>query len=329
MKTLSTVACTLAGIAVAGAAGGAFVVYSGVYDISASRQHTQTVYSMLETTMQHSVQRRARDIVVPPLDDSQAIARGAACYQDKCVQCHGAPGVSADDIGKGMQPVPGPLVDALQRWKVSEIYYITRHGIKMSGMPAWEFRLQDSEIWDIVAFIKHMPEMTPDAYAATMQTATTNSIAKAAKAGKQWQATSGSALAGAACGNRETASASAAPAGKTNSSAATQRPDSSESVSSTGSRVGDVERGRQALYQYACNACHTIPGVTGSFPNVGPPLQGLASRSLIAGKLANTPQNMALWIQHPKSVKPASAMPDMGVTDAHASDIVAYLATLR
>ena len=324
MKTLSTVACTLAGIAVAGAAGAAFMVYSGVYDISASRQHTQTVYSMLETTMQHSVQRRARDVVVPPLDDSQTIARGAACYRDKCMQCHGAPGVSADDIGKGMQPIPGPLVNALQRWQVREIYYITRHGIKMSGMPAWEFRLQDSEMWDIVAFIKHMPEMTPVAYASMMQT-TANSNGQV---GIDWKATSGDVLESAACGQRKTSSASAATKG-TASITAPLVANAGTAAINNRAGIDEVERGRQALSQYACSACHTIPGVTSSFPNVGPPLQGLASRSLIAGKLANTPQNMALWIQHPKSVKPSSAMPDMGVTDAHASDMVAYLATLR
>ena len=323
MKTLATVAWTLAGVAVAGAGGAAFVVYSGIYDVSASRQHTQLVYSVLETTMQHSMQRRARDIVVPPLDDPQAIQRGAACFQEKCVQCHGAPGVSAADIGKSMQPVPGPLVDALQRWQAREIYYITRHGIKMSGMPAWEFRLHDSEIWDVVAFVNRLPDLTPQAYADMTRTAATPPNAKP---GSAWQATSGGGLGRPACGQ---------PAAKTPASAdspdtlgLSKTPAAPLAGQPTTDR-GHVERGRQALYQYACNACHTIPGVTSSFPNVGPPLQGLASRSLIAGKLANTPQNMALWIQHPKSIKPASAMPDMGVTDAHARDIVAYLATLR
>jgi cytochrome c2 len=90
-----------------------------------------------------------------------------------------------------------------------------------------------------------------------------------------------------------------------------------------------VRRGERALYQYACNACHTIPGITGSFPNVGPPLAGIASRSLIAGKLDNTPDNMVRWLLHTKEVAPQSAMPQMGVSEHDARDIAAYLGTLR
>ncbi|MES2944219.1 MAG: c-type cytochrome [Pseudomonadota bacterium] len=287
--TLLTATLTASALLLAAMAGAALVVYSGLYDVGASRQHTQWVYSLLETTMRQSVRLRARDIQPPPLDDPVRIQRGAACFQAKCVQCHGAPGVSAGDVGKSLQPVPGPLVDALQRWQPAEIYWITRHGIKMSGMPAWEFRLHDGELWDLVAFINHLPSLTPQAYTEITQAA--------------WQS-AGAGPGPAVCGQ--------APAD-----------------SKTPETAGNVERGRQALYQYACNSCHTIPGVTSSFPNVGPPLKGLASRSLIAGKLANTPANMALWIQHPKSVKPLSAMPDMGVRDDHAADIVAYLATLR
>ena len=297
---------TAAALLLAALAGVALVVYSGLYDVSASRQHTQWVYSLLGTTMRQSVRLRAREINQPLLDDAARIQRGAACFQAKCVQCHGAPGVSAGDVGKSLQPVPGPLVDALQRWHPREIYWITRHGIKMSGMPAWEFRLQDSELWDIVAFVKHLPTLTPQAYADITQTAPATPAV--------WQA-AGAGPAPAVCGQPE---------------AASKTPETGATVGKAfGSANGNVERGRQALYQYACNSCHTIPGVTSSFPYVGPPLQGLASRSLIAGKLANTPANLALWIQHPKSVKPLSAMPDMGVSDANAADIVAYLNTLR
>ena len=307
--TLFTVMLTAAALLLAALAGAALVIYTGVYNVSATRQHTQWVYSLLDTALRQSVRRQARDISPPPLDDAARIQRGAACFQANCVQCHGAPGVAAGDIGKSMQPVPGPLVNALQRWQPREIYWITRHGIKMSGMPAWEFRLQDNVLWDIVAFVNYLPELTPQAYADITQ------ASALPRATAIWQASSaGPAVAG--CDGVVASRAVAADS-------------SSVALVSTGLAQGSIERGRQALYQYACNACHTIPGVTSSFPNVGQPLQGLASRSLIAGRLANTPQNMKLWVQHPKSVKPLTAMPDMGVSDAHAADIVAYLATLR
>ena len=92
---------------------------------------------------------------------------------------------------------------------------------------------------------------------------------------------------------------------------------------------GDPVRGRIALTQYACHACHVIPGITGSDIYVGPPLAGIASRQMIAGEIPNTPENLMAWIQHPKAMDPATAMPDMGVQADHARDMVAYLSTLK
>lgn len=91
---------------------------------------------------------------------------------------------------------------------------------------------------------------------------------------------------------------------------------------------GDPKRGRLALTQYACRACHQIPGITGSDVHVGPSLEGLAGRRFIARSLPNTPANLAHWIRNPQAVDPATAMPAQGVSEADARDIVAYLMTL-
>lgn len=91
---------------------------------------------------------------------------------------------------------------------------------------------------------------------------------------------------------------------------------------------GDPARGRLALTQYACRACHEIPGVTGSDVHVGPSLKGLAGKRIIARDLPNTPANLACWIRNPQAIDPATAMPALGVGEADARDIVAYLMTL-
>lgn len=280
---------TTAVLALAALAGAAAFIYGGFYNVGATRQHLQPVFSVLEFAMHRSVRLHARNVQVPPLDDERMIARGAACFNDKCVQCHGAPGVAQGDIGKSMQPLPGPLVDATQHFHARELYWITKHGIRLSGMPAWEFRLTDAELWDMVAFMQRLPDLTPQAYATAVQ----------------WK-----------------------PAGATGPATA-GAPACGRSLEAPAGRAPDVERGKQALYQYACSACHTIPGVTGSYPAVGPPLGGMASRTLIAGKLSNTHENMIQWLRHPRQVKPQTAMPDMQVTPEHAADIAAYLATLR
>jgi cytochrome c2 len=92
---------------------------------------------------------------------------------------------------------------------------------------------------------------------------------------------------------------------------------------------GDPQRGKLLLRQFSCSACHEIPGVAGARGKVGPPLGGVARRVYLAGMLPNTPQRMASFIRDPQSADPRSAMPDMGVTEEHARDMVAYLYTLE
>ena len=94
-------------------------------------------------------------------------------------------------------------------------------------------------------------------------------------------------------------------------------------------QVGNAERGTQRIAQYGCPACHTIPGVKNANGNVGPPLARIGERIYIAGMLRNTPPNLVRWIREPQAVVPGNAMPDMGVSEADARDIAAYLYTLR
>jgi len=82
-------------------------------------------------------------------------------------------------------------------------------------------------------------------------------------------------------------------------------------------------------HPYGCGACHVIPGVTGATGMVGPPLDGWSRRVYIAGNLANTPENLVRWIRYPQAVEPGTAMPDLGVNEADARDIAAYLYSLR
>ena len=92
---------------------------------------------------------------------------------------------------------------------------------------------------------------------------------------------------------------------------------------------GNVKQGEALLYSYGCVMCHVIPGVRGENGLVGPPLTDIASRAYLVGQLPNTPENMIRWIRYPQQISPYSAMPSMGVTEAEARDMAAYLYTLR
>lgn len=92
---------------------------------------------------------------------------------------------------------------------------------------------------------------------------------------------------------------------------------------------GDASHGRQVISDYGCGSCHTIPGIHGARGVVGPPLFFMGRRTMIAGQLPNTPDNIVKWIKDPKSVEPGTAMPTLGLTDQQARDAAAYLYTLR
>ena len=92
---------------------------------------------------------------------------------------------------------------------------------------------------------------------------------------------------------------------------------------------GSPVRGKEIIRRYGCEACHSIPGVAGARGQVGPPLDGIASRTYLAGRLPNTPDNLLRWIRDPQTVAPGTAMPELGVNERDGRDIAAYLYTLR
>ena len=92
---------------------------------------------------------------------------------------------------------------------------------------------------------------------------------------------------------------------------------------------GNAARGVQVIQQFRCGACHTIKGINGANGVFGPPLIIFSQQSFIAGELPNTPDNLALWIRVPQSVKPKTAMPNLGLSETQARDVTAYLYTLR
>ena len=263
----------LAALALGALAVVALALVGGAYDVSATRQHWAPTYWLLDVGMRASVKARAKAIAVPDLNDTAKRERGLALFRRHCVHCHGAPGVAPEPFALGMTPTPANLVHTARDWPAAEVYWVVREGLKMTGMPAWRYRMADDDLWAIVAFMQALPTLSPQEYRALVA--------------------------------RDVEAREPAPA------------------------EPDADRGRQALAQYACATCHVIPGIVGANAPVGPPLAGIASRAIIAGRLPNTPDAMVRWLRAPHSERPLGAMPDLGVGERDARDIAAYLATLR
>jgi mono/diheme cytochrome c family protein len=159
---IQTVFATLAALAVAGLLGAAAFIYAGVFDVAATKHHTALSFYVLHYAMERSVKARVHYIVPPKdLGDGQRIASGMALYKEHCAKCHGGPGVGPEAIALSMRPEPPNLVEPGRDWPDREIYWVIKHGVKMSGMPGWEYRLSEREMWDLTAFTKAMHTISP------------------------------------------------------------------------------------------------------------------------------------------------------------------------
>ncbi len=94
-------------------------------------------------------------------------------------------------------------------------------------------------------------------------------------------------------------------------------------------KSGPAATGLALFKSLPCISCHTIQGL-GPTPDAGPNLTHIASRETLgAGRLMNTPKNLAAWLTNPQKFKPGTQMPDLRLSHEQVTDLVAYLETLR
>ena len=144
---------------------GFVVIYAGIYDVAATAPHWRVTLWLIETARIRSIKAHAAEIQTPPgLDDPAKVVIGIGHYAAHCAVCHGAPGVPKGDIAHGLYPQPRDLAYASSHYTPAELFWIVKHGIKMTGMPAWEDH-SDDEVWATVALIRKLPKMSPEDYA--------------------------------------------------------------------------------------------------------------------------------------------------------------------
>ncbi|WP_064504855.1 c-type cytochrome [Frateuria defendens] len=160
-RYLVTAVATLAALAL----GLVLYAYSGLYGIGADDPHTRPVAALLETLRERAIHTRAAGIEVPNLDDPAMIAEGAEHYAAMCTGCHLAPGMSDSEIRPGLYPQPPNLAEHGVH-DPREAFWVIKHGVKLSAMPAWGSSHDDATIWNMVAFIRKLPGMTPEQYQA-------------------------------------------------------------------------------------------------------------------------------------------------------------------
>jgi cytochrome c553 len=144
--------------------GGFFVAAMGLVPITASSGHWPITAWFLNFTMSRSVSTHSLGTTVPALDDSGMVIKGATHYHRGCFPCHGNPAIHHPRIARQMTPHPPYLPPVLHEWKPEELFYIVKHGVKFTGMPAWPTQERDDEVWAIVAFLQKFPELDEQEY---------------------------------------------------------------------------------------------------------------------------------------------------------------------
>jgi len=143
--------------------------YSGSYDIGADSPHWPLTSALLATIRDRSVEAHSARVQVPNLDDPKMIAVGAAHYSEMCVACHRAPGAPESEMRQGLYPKPPDLTRAAP--PPAESFWVIKHGIKMSGMPAWGKTHDDRKIWAMAAFLQKLPVLDAASYRTLTQAA--------------------------------------------------------------------------------------------------------------------------------------------------------------
>ncbi|HEX7814106.1 cytochrome c [Dyella sp.] len=144
-------------------AGVAFI-YSGMYNVGADKPHWTVTAQALATLRERSIAQAATNIAVPSdLDSDARIREGAHHYAQMCAACHLTPGMRSTELRQGLYPQP-PDLAKLGTDRPAEAFWVIKHGVKLTAMPAWGVSHNDDAIWDMVAFIRKLPELDENAF---------------------------------------------------------------------------------------------------------------------------------------------------------------------
>lgn len=143
--------------------GGSGFIYSGSFDVAADVPHSPFVVRLIEFARERGIKTQAKHVLVPRLDDPRKIAEGGSHYDAMCVGCHLAPGKSNNEFRQGLYPQP-PDLSKQTDTNPAEAFWVIKHGLKMTAMPAWGMTHDDETIWAMVAFLRKLPSLTPEQY---------------------------------------------------------------------------------------------------------------------------------------------------------------------
>lgn len=145
---------------------GLALAWSGIITVAASSGHWKITDILLHWVMRSSVRTHAAFTVDAPAQDASGLVSAAGHFAGNCAICHGAPGERPSPVMQGATPPAPDLADKVGGYSDTQLFWIVKHGVKYTGMPAWPTLDRDDEIRHMTAFIRRLPGMTPATYRA-------------------------------------------------------------------------------------------------------------------------------------------------------------------
>jgi cytochrome c553 len=140
------------------------IAWSGIMNIGASTGHWAITDWFLHWSMRNTVRTQAALTVDEPATDSTGLISAAGHYAVNCAFCHGAPGERPSRVMKAATPPPPDLAATVNSWTDRQLFWIVQHGVKFTAMPAWPSLDRNDEIRRMTAFVRQLPDMTPEEY---------------------------------------------------------------------------------------------------------------------------------------------------------------------
>lgn len=162
MKNRWTIPLTVLGTVVIALVVTLFVLASGSLNVGADIKPGLIERMLAPWSKDRSVERHMPKMKDPYMGDPSAIAEGMDHYRENCLICHGAPGAPITEISQGLNPPAPSLGREESDTPDGELFWVTKHGIRYTSMPAFGLTHSDEEIWKIVAFLRHLPELTAE-----------------------------------------------------------------------------------------------------------------------------------------------------------------------
>ncbi len=143
---------------------GGGIFWFGLINIGASTGHWQVTDWLLHTAMRRSVQARVGEETPEGYPTPAMIRRGAGHFESGCAPCHGSPLAERSAVVLAMTPEPPALAPRIANWESGALFWIVKHGVKFTGMPAWPVQDRDDEVWSVVAFLEALPGLSAEDY---------------------------------------------------------------------------------------------------------------------------------------------------------------------